>query len=156
MENSVRSQMISLLNSQLRLRKCIHMGRLQTLNDALIKIILGKKEKLLKYLYGFCVSFLCGNACANTVCERGPQKLLITLYAPAIPFPVEQLFCGQVQRQLAFPVMPLGRLDMSMWSAEGKGGALQPLNICLKADSGSAWKSSLKLCHKVDCEPFHC
>lgn len=44
MEDSVRAQMIPLLNSQLRLRKSIHMGRLQTWSEALIKIILeGKK-----------------------------------------------------------------------------------------------------------------
>lgn len=44
-------------------------------------------------------------------------------YALAIPLPVEQLFCGQVQRELALLIMPLSMLDMPMWSAEGKGGA---------------------------------
>lgn len=36
-------------------------------------------------LQGFCVSLLCGNACANAGCERGPQKLLKTHNSLAMP-----------------------------------------------------------------------
>lgn len=77
-------------------------------------------------------------------------------YGLAIPLPVEQLFCGQVQRELALLIMPLSMLDMPMWSAEGKGGPLLSLNMCSKADSDCAWKDSFKLPHVVDCEPIHC
>lgn len=66
MEDSVRSQMISLLNSQLRLRKSIHVGRLQTRNDALIKIIL--EIIILNFLYSFCPLWQC--LCQHTVRGR--------------------------------------------------------------------------------------
>lgn len=78
------------------------------------------------FLFFFFFSFLCGNICAKIVFERGPQKLLKTHYSLAIPLPVEQLFCGQVQRQLALPIVLLSMLDVPMWSTEGKGSLCRP------------------------------
>lgn len=63
MEDSVRAQMIPLLNSQLRLRKSIHMGRLQTWSNALIKIILEEKN------YGISAWFLCFPPLWQCLCQ---------------------------------------------------------------------------------------
>lgn len=63
MEDSVRAQMIPLLNSQLRLRKSIHMGRLQTWSNALIKIIPEEKN------YGISAWFLCFPPLWQCLCQ---------------------------------------------------------------------------------------
>lgn len=76
-------------------------------------------------LQGFCVSLLCGNACANAGCERGPQKLLKTHNSLAMPVSVEQLFCRLGQRQL-FCSYASQILGVPLCSAKGKGALYHP------------------------------
>lgn len=87
--------------------------------------------------HGFCVSLLCGNACANAGCERGPQKLLKTCYTLAMPLSVEQLFCGLGQRQFIL-LLCLSDAWCAPVLSQGEGGPLPSLNIYLEAGSESA------------------
>lgn len=81
----------------------------------------------------FCISLLCGNACANTRYERGPQKLLKTCYTMAMPLSIEQLFCGLGQRQFILLLC----LSDAWWApvlSQGKGASAIPKYVL-----GSWW-----------------
>lgn len=154
MEDSVRSQMISLLNSQLRLRKCIHMGRLQTWNDASIKIILEKNPEISVWFLCFFPLWQC--LCQHQVWERTTKAAENALCSGnSSPSRTAVSWAGAETACFAYYASQHAWYAHVVSGGEG-GGPLPSLNMWSKADSESAWKDRFKLSHKVDCEPIHC
>ena len=153
MEDSVRSQMISLLNSQLRLRKRIHMGRLQTLNDALIKILLGKNPEISVWFLCFFPLWQC--LCQRSVWERTTKAAENALRSSS-PSPSRTAALWAGAETACFAYYASQHAWQGHVASGGEGGPLPSLNMCSKADSESAWKDSFKLPREIDCEPLHC
>lgn len=153
MEDSVRAQMIPLLNSQLRLRKSIHMGRLQTWSNALIKIILEEKN------YGISAWFLCFPPlwqclCQCRVWERATKAAENMLHSGNASLSWAAVLWAGAET-VYFVIMPL-RCLVCPCAQPREGDPLPSLNIYLEAGSESAWKDNFKLPHEVDREPIHC